>query len=1300
MLPGEIVAGRFELERLAQVGGMGAVYKARDRITEHRVAVKLLRAPGGGHDERFLREAALLAELRHPAIVRHIAHGRTGDGELYLAMEWLEGEDLARRLTRGALDASEAIDLIRRAADGLALLHDRAGVHRDLKPANLFLVDGDPAQVKILDFGIARVAAAVAVTSTGSVLGTPGYTAPEQARGVRDVDARADVFALGCVLFECLTGRAAFRGEHVMAVLAKVLLEDPPRLGDVVPDAPPALETLVARLLHKDPGLRPRDGRAVRDILDGISQGIPAIRTIGPLTPRPASLGSDEQRFMCLALCTLASTDTTALPRATVTSPLGSEPTLVPDARMSMEGLAALCRAHGARLEQLVDGSWVAFADRGTARAPATDQAAQVGRVALALARALPGARVAVAAGRAVQAGRAPVGEVIDRALTLVRAAAAGSVVVDPLTAGLLGGGFELRDDAGVLRLIGESGDPAAPHRVLGRPIPCVGRDRELSALVSLFDEVATEPCARAVLVRAPAGHGKSRVRFELLARLRARGGGFELLQGKGDPLHTGSPFAMAGQVIRRAAGIVDGEPVEVGRARLAARVAAVVAPAERERVAGFLGELAHLPARGGSPAVDAARRDAAVMGDQLRRAWDDWLAAETARRPVVLILEDLHLGDLSTVKLCESALRNLRELPLLVLALARPEIDLLFPQLWAERGLVTIALGELSRKAATRLVHEILDDHAGAPVVARIVEQAGGNPFYLEELCRVVSSDPPGQLPGTILAMAQARLDGLDADARRLLRAASVFGGRFPRGGARALWGDPGQAVTVDRLLTELVERELIEPVPTELAGEPEFGFRHALVREAAYAMLTDRDRVLGHRLAAEWLVTAGATDAVLLAQHFERGGVPERAIAGYLRAARDALEGNDLAAVLARVERGLACGARGDALGELLVLRAEAHRWRADYNAAIEAAQLAMAVLAPGSRGWCVAATQSITALGSLSAHDRLEELLTRVTDAPPLDRVERVRALAKGAVNLYLIGRYERADALLAGLDAEVARGALTDEPLALARVLEARAFAEGARAEQGRALALLEEVAAAHVRAGDLRSACLTNNNLGYTYIQLGAYGRAAALLETTLRDAERMGQPFIVTIAQQNLGLALGNLGQPARAAEAQLAALASFIRQGDLHLAAVSRTYLAQQHLRSGDFTGAVREAGLALETLTHNPPSRALALAVLAQARAESGDAAGALAPAREAHAILESLGGLDEGELQIRYALAAALDGGGRADEARAVTAVAIQRLDELAAKLPLALRPDYLDRVPEHAGVRRLAARLGLG
>src|SRR5262249_49662727 len=161
-------------------------------------------------------------ELRHAGIVRYVAHGETPDGELFLAMEWLEGEDLASRLRRMPLTTDETVALGKRVAEALAIAHARGVVHRDLKPSNLFLVDNDVERVTILDFGIARLCDAARVTQTGAVLGTPGYMAPEQARGNDEIDPRADVFALGCVLFECLTGSPAFPGDHFMAILAKI----------------------------------------------------------------------------------------------------------------------------------------------------------------------------------------------------------------------------------------------------------------------------------------------------------------------------------------------------------------------------------------------------------------------------------------------------------------------------------------------------------------------------------------------------------------------------------------------------------------------------------------------------------------------------------------------------------------------------------------------------------------------------------------------------------------------------------------------------------------------------------------------------------------------------------------------------------------------------------------------------------------------------------------------------------------------------------------------------------------------
>ncbi|HEX4448309.1 MAG TPA: protein kinase [Polyangiaceae bacterium] len=285
MRSGDIVARRFEVERFAGAGAMGLVYRALDRTTGEWVALKVL---AHGSADRFLREARALAEVRHPHIVRYVDHGRTEASEPYLAMEWLDGSDLAAKLASGALPIAEAVGLTRAVATALSVAHASGVVHRDVKPSNLFLVGGDPARVKVLDFGAARfVQTTSAPTASGIVLGTPGYLAPEQVNDDHPVDGRADVFALGCVLFECLAGRPAFVAQHVLALLGKILRDHPPRLRELVPHAPQALDDLIVAMLAKDPAGRPADMDAIAEILARVGEANdPQVEIDGPLVFR------------------------------------------------------------------------------------------------------------------------------------------------------------------------------------------------------------------------------------------------------------------------------------------------------------------------------------------------------------------------------------------------------------------------------------------------------------------------------------------------------------------------------------------------------------------------------------------------------------------------------------------------------------------------------------------------------------------------------------------------------------------------------------------------------------------------------------------------------------------------------------------------------------------------------------------------------------------------------------------------------------------------------------------------------
>ncbi len=236
---------------------MGTVFEATDRANGARVAVKLVDLPDPDSSLRFDREATLLSSLSHPSILRYIAHGRADDSTGFLVTERLEGWDLEHALATRLLSADEVSVLIRAITPPLAAAHAVGIVHRDIKPSNVFLLRGQLDQVRLLDFGIARRVASDAVTRTGTAVGTPAYMAPEQASGDRALGPSADVFSFGALLFHAVTGRPPFIADHVFALLAKVLLEEPPRLRAITPTVPEWLDALVHRMLRKDPQERP-----------------------------------------------------------------------------------------------------------------------------------------------------------------------------------------------------------------------------------------------------------------------------------------------------------------------------------------------------------------------------------------------------------------------------------------------------------------------------------------------------------------------------------------------------------------------------------------------------------------------------------------------------------------------------------------------------------------------------------------------------------------------------------------------------------------------------------------------------------------------------------------------------------------------------------------------------------------------------------------------------------------------------------------------------------------------------------
>lgn len=298
--------GPYRVVRLIGEGGMGAVYEARQETLDRRVAVKTLHADFARNQEvvaRFFNEAKVLSRLEHPCIVQVFDFGKTEDETSYLAMEFLRGEPLSRRLRQLAeqnrrLPVPTALQIAWQVADVLAVAHSQGIVHRDLKPDNLMLVPDPIApggeRVKILDFGIAKLTGAdkqgLLKTDTQAVMGTPMYMSPEQCSGAGGVDAKTDVYSLGCVLYEALAGRPPFQGDGPGELIGKHLFQAPPALSSLVAKLPPQVSSLVHRMLEKDKKQRLSISAAADElgqILSKVTGGGPVVRSVLPANTDP-----------------------------------------------------------------------------------------------------------------------------------------------------------------------------------------------------------------------------------------------------------------------------------------------------------------------------------------------------------------------------------------------------------------------------------------------------------------------------------------------------------------------------------------------------------------------------------------------------------------------------------------------------------------------------------------------------------------------------------------------------------------------------------------------------------------------------------------------------------------------------------------------------------------------------------------------------------------------------------------------------------------------------------------------------
>jgi serine/threonine-protein kinase len=261
---GDVLAGKYRVDRVLGAGGMGVVVAAHHLELDERVALKFLLPEMLDNAEcvlRFAREARAAVKIKSEHVARVIDVGKLENGSPYMVMEYLEGEDLSAWVQRGPLPIEQAVDFVLQASEAIAEAHSLHIVHRDLKPANLFCIRRPDGQlsIKVLDFGISKRTNSpqeVSMTRTAAVIGSPVYMSPEQMKSSKTVDARTDIWALGVILFELVTGRLPFQGDTVTEVAIHIAMDPMPPMSSCRPETPPALEAVIARCLEKDAARR------------------------------------------------------------------------------------------------------------------------------------------------------------------------------------------------------------------------------------------------------------------------------------------------------------------------------------------------------------------------------------------------------------------------------------------------------------------------------------------------------------------------------------------------------------------------------------------------------------------------------------------------------------------------------------------------------------------------------------------------------------------------------------------------------------------------------------------------------------------------------------------------------------------------------------------------------------------------------------------------------------------------------------------------------------------------------------
>jgi serine/threonine protein kinase len=914
--------GHYKILEKLGGGGMGVVYKAQDLKLDRFVALKFLppeltRNPEA--KDRFIHEAKAASALDHSNVCTIHEIGETDEGNLYIAMACYDGETLKSRIEHGPLQIVDAIEIAIQAAQGLSEAHARDIVHRDIKPANILVTKNDV--VKIVDFGLAKLGGRTVITKIGSTLGTVAYMSPEQARG-DNVDHRTDIWSLGVVLYEMVTGQHPFPGDYEQAVIYRILNESPQPMKDFRPGVPAKLERIVSQCMEKEDFKRYHDmGEVIRD-LQALKKDVES----GTVDERESSSGEgrwqmvktskeveSERRQVSILIAGVIGSDV-------LYERLDAEvaSTVLDDC---FKGLGSIVSKYEGLVEKYVgEGVMATFGapvahenDPERSVRCALEMRSFVERLNTISTVQLPvklelhigvhsGVVIAGSVGGQMSKGYSVIGDAVNVAAGLMQVAPPGEIYLSAETH----------------RLVSSLVDVDGPHRVdvKGKAQPAevfgvrslrsnlgpgrgalgkgefVGREQELVTITGALDRVLKKKETR-MFVCGEAGVGKTRLKDELLKVAHSKG--ISAFEGKCSSFEMNTPYYLWNTLLKSMLRIGMEMPEAETRTRLHETLQLLSLGGEEPYLATFL----------------SLRYEEILLEvdqDRKRRIFEaarKFLAAYATRQPVVFVLEDLHWIDRFSQELLEFMFGTEIVAPAFFFSLYRAE----YPHeqriaRWGER----VDLNRLPAEKAKELVRSRL----GASTVPQaledlILKRAEGNPFFTEEMIKtlidrkviavkkgtveILSSDLEAGVPETVQGVIMARIDRLEERMREVLLDASVIGREFSRPVLEFVL-EKRKGVEAD--LHQLQMMELI--LEKEEARELEYLFKHYLIQEVAYNTLLAKKRKKLHGLIAKAIETLYADRLKeffeLLAFHFEKAEEWEKAAEYLGRAGRKAGE------------------------------------------------------------------------------------------------------------------------------------------------------------------------------------------------------------------------------------------------------------------------------------------------------------------------------------------------------------------------------------------------------------------------